>query len=220
LACEQRRLAAIVAADVAGYSRLFGWSPSLPDSLVAIGEAARSAVLANDQDAFAHTALAIFELFSGHHDEAVRRLERVIVLNSNLTFPRGYLGVALAFSGEDAAAFRYLDEAIRNSARDPLLCIWHVAKSWASLAAGRFVETIEHAHHGIEIDPEFVDLYGVLAAAYGHLGEVTPAAAALEQYQTRMPRLIRNDPRLERPFKRLEDRERFIDGLAKAGLAG
>ena len=220
MAREQRRLAAIVAADVVGYSRLFGWSPSLPESLAAIGEAARSAVLADDRDVFAHTALAIFELFSGHHDEAVRRLERAIVLNSNLAFARGYLGVALAFSGEDAAALRHLDEAIRYSPRDPLHCIWHVAKAWASLAAGRFVETVEHARQGIETNPEFVDLYGVLAAAHGHLGEITPAAAALEQYRKCMPGLIRDDPRLERPFKRQEDRERFMGGLVKAGLAG
>ena len=202
------------------YQAVFGWSASPPASHAAMGEAARSAVLVDNQDAFAHTALAIFELFSCHHDEAVRRLERAIALNSNLAFARGYLGVALAFTGEDAAAFRHLDEAIRYSPRDPLLCVWHVGKAWASLAAGRFPEAIEHVRNGIENNPEFVDLYGVMAAAHGHLGEATPAAAALEQYQKRIPGLIRNDPRLERPFKRPEDRERFMGGLVKAGLAG
>ena len=184
-----------------------------------MGEAARKGVLADDQDASAHAALAIFELFSSRHDEAVRRLERAIALNSNLAFARGYLGVAHAFSGEDAAAFRHVDEAIRYSPRDPLLCIWHVTKGWASLAAGRFAETIEHVRRGIETNPGFVDLYGVLAAAHGHLGETTAAAAALEQYQRHMPGLTSHDPRIQRPFKRPQDRERFLGGLVKAGLA-
>jgi adenylate cyclase len=201
------------------FRTVFGWSETPLESHAAMGEAARRAVVADQHDAFAQAALAIFELFSGHHGESLRRLERATELNPNLAFARGYLGIAQAFSGEDEAALRHFDEAIRYSPRDPLLCIWYVGKAWACLAASRFAEAIEHARLGIEVNPEFVDLHGVQAAAHGHLGEAAPAAAALMQYQKRMPGLTAGDPRLHRPFKRAEDRERFIDGLVKAGLA-
>src|SRR5262249_22288523 len=61
---------------------------------------ARKAVAANDNDATAHTALAIFELFSGHHAEARRRLHRALELNPNSEVARGYLGVSYAFGGD------------------------------------------------------------------------------------------------------------------------
>ena len=75
-----------------------------------LGEAARKAVAADDTDAMAHTALAIFELFSGHHDEARRRLHRALSLNPNSEFARGYLGGSFAFGGDCETALSHLDE--------------------------------------------------------------------------------------------------------------
>jgi len=40
----------------------------------------------------------------------------------------------------------------------------------------------------------------------------------LDQLSRRMPGLTASDPRLERPFARAADRERFLTGLRKAGL--
>jgi adenylate cyclase len=42
--------------------------------------------------------------------------------------------------------------------------------------------------------------------------------AALDQLLHRMPGLTTRDERLARPFVRLADRERFLEGLRKAGL--
>ncbi len=74
------------------------------------------------------------------------------------------------------------------------------------------------AKQAIDDNPEFTDNYSVLAACHGHLGQVDEARAALEQLLRRMPGLTTNDQRLTRPFKRAIDRERFLAGLAKAGL--
>jgi adenylate cyclase len=64
------------------FQAVFGWSQSAARSHEASGEAARGAVSADDQDASAHTALAIHDLFSGRHEEAERRLKRAIDLHS------------------------------------------------------------------------------------------------------------------------------------------
>jgi hypothetical protein len=40
----------------------------------------------------------------------------------------------------------------------------------------------------------------------------------LEQLSRRMPALTVGDERLNRPFARVGDRERFLTGLCKAGL--
>jgi len=199
------------------FQAVFGWSPSVERSHAMLGEMAQRAVAADDQDASAHTALAIHDLFSCRHEEAARRLRRAIDLNPNLAFARGYLGVAHAFAGDYSAALQQLEEAVRLSPRDPLLVIWHTSMGWASFTAGKYREAVEHARRGMEINPEFPDTHGVMAAGYAAVDDLAPAKAAFAQFLRRMPGLTRRDPRLVRPFKRREDSDRFVELLAKAG---
>src|SRR5215467_5673139 len=200
------------------FEALFGWGDGPVESHNRLGEAAWKAVAADDGDAMAHTALAIFELFSGRHEEARRRLRRALNLNPNSKFARGYLGVSYAFGGDYEAALPHLEEAIRLSPRGLLVVIWHLCKGWAALLAERYEEAVEFTAHAREANPEFPDIYAVVASAYGHLGNTAAARAALDQLLHRMPGLTASDERLARPFARMADRERFLEGLRKAGL--
>jgi adenylate cyclase len=200
------------------FEAVFGWGDGPIESHIRLGEAARKAVATDDNDAMAHTALAIFELFSGHHEEAARRLHRALDLNPNSEFARGYLGVSYAFGGDCEAALPHLEEAIRLSPRGSLLVIWHISKGWAALAAERYEAAVEFSERAREANPEFPDIYAVLASAYGHLGNTAVAHAALDQLLHRMPGLTASDERLVRPFARPADRGLFLEGLRKAGL--
>jgi TolB-like protein/tetratricopeptide (TPR) repeat protein len=200
------------------FEAVFGWGDGPAVSHAQLGEAARKAVAADDSDAMAHTALAIFDLFSGRHEEARRRLHRALDLDPNSMFARGYLGGSYGFGGDYDAAMPHLDEAIRLSPRDPLLIIWHLCKGWAALTAERYEEAVEFATQAGEANPEFPDIYAVLAAANGHLGRAAAARAALDQLLRRMPHLTASDERLNRPFAKAADRDRFLEGLRKAGL--
>ena len=146
-----------------------------------LGEAARKAVTTDDSDAMAHTALAIFELFSGHHEEARRRLHHALNLNPNSEFARGYFGGSYAFAGDYEAALSHLEDAIRLSPRGWLVVVWHICKGWAALLAERYQEAVEFTELAREANPEFPDIYAVLASAYGHLGNTVAARAALDQ---------------------------------------
>ena len=200
------------------FDAVFGWTDAPARSHAELGDAARKAVGADDHDAVAHTALAIFDLFSSRHDDAVRRLQRAIDLNPNLAFARGYLGTTFAFGGQHDAAMENLEEVIRLSPRDPLMVIWRLSMAWAALLAERYDEAAGYAGLAIEDNPEFTDNYTVLAAARGQLGEPRQAKAALDELLSRMPGLTLGDDRLQRPFRRPADRDRFLDGLRKAGL--
>ena len=200
------------------FEAVFGWGEGPAESHARLGEAARKAVAADDSDSMAHTSLAIFELFSGRHEEARRRLHRALDLDPNSMYARGYLGVSYGFGGDYDAALTNLEEAMRLSPRGPLLIIWHLCKGWAALLAGRDEEAVENATQAAEANPEFPDIYAVLASANGHLGRAGPARAALDQLSRRMPALTVGDERLNRPFAREGDRERFLIGLRKAGL--
>jgi tetratricopeptide (TPR) repeat protein len=133
-------------------------------------------------------------------------------------FARGYLGVSYGFSGEYETALRHLDEALRLSPRGPLVVIWCLCKGWAALLAERYEEAIEFATQASEANPEFPDIYAVLACANGHLGRTAPAGESLAQLLRRMPGLTVTDERLNRPFALATDRERFLEGFQKAGM--
>ena len=200
------------------FEAVFGWGDGPAESHVRLGEAARNAVAADDSDAMAHTALAIFDLFSNRHEEARRRLQRALELNPNSEFARGYLGGSYAFGGDYEAALANLEEAIRLSPRSQLLVIWHLCEGWAALTVERHEEAVVFAARAREANPEFPDIYAVLASAYGHLGNATAGMAALDQLSQRMPGLTASDERLSRPFARASDRERYLEGLRKAGI--
>ena len=197
----------------------FGWTEEpLPVAMERMGEAAHRAVACDDRDAAAQTSLALYELFSNQHDDAIKRLKRAIELDPNSSFARGNLGIAFAFGGEADPAIVALDDAIRLSPRDYLMVIWHTGSAWAHLNAERFAEAMDCAKHAIEFNPNFPDAHGTLAAAAAHLGRMTDAKAGLDGYVRLLPGLTLDDPRLTRPFRRPEDRERFLSGLLKAGL--
>jgi adenylate cyclase len=82
------------------FEAVFGWGEDVAQSFASCGEAARKAVAIDDSDANAHSALALFDLFSGRHEEARRRLRRALDLDPNSVFARGYLGVSYAFAGD------------------------------------------------------------------------------------------------------------------------
>ena len=88
---------------------------------------------------------------------------------------------------------------MRLSPRGPLLVIWCLCRGWAALTAERYEEAVEYATQAAEANPEFPDIYAVLASAYGHLGRAVDARGALDQLLQRMPDLTASDERLNRP---------------------
>ena len=133
-------------------------------------------------------------------------------------FARGYLGVSYGFGGDYETALPHLEQALLLSPRGPLLVIWRLCKGWAALTAEHYEEAVNFAAQASEANPEFPDIYAVLASANGHLGRAAAARTALDQLMHRIPNLTASDERLNRPFGRAADRERFLEGLRKAGM--
>ena len=212
---------ALALADLAfslHFAALFGWTDAPAAAMARMSETARRAVASDEQDAAAHTSLAIHELFLGQHDNAIRRLLRAIDLDPNSTFARGYLGTAYAFGGECDPAIQNVQEAIRLSPRDFLMVVWFTVSAWAHLSAGKFEQAADCGKRAIDCNPAFPDAHGTFAAASAHLGRMAEARAGLDEFMRLMPGLTAGDERLIRPFRRPADRERFLDGLRKAGL--
>jgi adenylate cyclase len=200
------------------FAALFGWTDAPATAKARMSETARRAVACDEQDAAAHTSLSIHELFLGQHDNAIRRLLRAIDLDPNSSFARGYLGTAYAFGGECDPAIENLQEAMRLSPRDFLMVVWFTVSAWAYLSAGKLEQASDCAKRAIDCNPAFPDAHGTFAAASAHLGHIDDAHAGLDEFVRLLPGLTVGDERLIRPFRRPTDRERFLDGLRKAGL--
>jgi adenylate cyclase len=201
------------------FAACFGWDEDAVQTYACAGDAARRAVAIDDSDAHAHAALAMYDVFQGRHDEGRRRLRRALDLDPNSAFVNGYLGVSYGFAGDYDTALPILEHAIRLSPRDPLLVIWHLCKGWAALLSERYQEAVEFTTAAFEANrDEFPDVYAVLAAAHGHLGDAAAARGALAEFLRRTPAVTASDERLNRPFGTPAQREHFLDGLRKAGL--
>jgi tetratricopeptide (TPR) repeat protein len=124
-------------------------------------------------------SMALHELFSNRHDDAIGRLHRAIALDPNSSFARGNLGVAYSFGGESDRSLAALEEAMRLSPRDFPMVIWHTASAWSHLHAERFVEAANCAKQAIEFNPDFPDSHGTLAASAAYLGHTADARAGL-----------------------------------------
>jgi tetratricopeptide (TPR) repeat protein len=199
------------------FSGSFAWADDPAAAFARSGEAARRAVAFDDKDATGHAMAAMHEIFSGRHDDAIRRLRRAIELDPNSSFAHGMLGVAYTFSGEADLAIQQVQMAIRLSPRDFLNVIWHMTDAWAHLSAERFEKAAECARQAIDWNPAFADAHGVLAAASAYLGRTTDARASLDAFTRLIPGNLA-DQLAARPFRRPADRERYLLGLRKAGL--
>ena len=199
------------------FSGSFAWADDPAAAFARSGDAARRAIGADDMDAAAQTMAAADELFSGRHDDAIRRLRRAIELDPNSSFARGWLGAAYTFSGESDLAIQHAQEAIRLSPRDYLNVIWHMTIAWAHLNAERFEEAAECARRAVDWNPAFADAHGVLASASAHLGRMADARASLDAF-TRLIHGSLAKQLAARPFRRPADRERYLAGLRKTGL--
>ena len=200
------------------FDAIWNWGISRDQSLAAAKEAARRAVAIDENNAWGHIALGVVETFSGHHDEAVRRLERATGISPNDPNAHGHLGFALALAGESEKANSELEEAIRLSPRDPFLAFWFMSRAASAFAAECHKETIEWCHKTIEENPRFPGAYRILAATYGNLDEIDQAKEALAELLHQMPGLTVAATREQVPWKRPEHAERYLKGLRKAGL--
>jgi adenylate cyclase len=199
------------------FSGSFAWADDPAAAYARCREVARRAVALDDKDATAQSIAAIGEIFSGRHDDAIRRLRRAIELDPNSNSAHGQLSAAYAFGGEAEAAIQQAQMAIRLSPRDFLNVIWHLTTAWAHLSAERFQEAADSAQRAIDWNPAFADAHGVLAAASAYLGRMAEARASLDAFARLIPGNLA-DQLAARPFRRPADRERYLTGLQKAGL--
>ena len=100
-------------------SRNSGFSGDPEAYLVAGLDAARKAVALDNNDAQAHSALAMLCLFADQYEQSITESHRAIELNPNFAEAHAYLANALTCSGRTVEAMAELDTAMRLNPHHP-----------------------------------------------------------------------------------------------------
>ena len=193
-----------------------GWIPE-SDSYRYAAELANRALELDDQDAWAHVALAYLAFTRRQTSESVREFKLAIELNPNFAIAYGYLGWALSFDGQSEEAIHYFQQALRMSPHDPLKAFFHSGTGVAYYYARRYDEAIEWINKAIQERPGFAAAYRILCASLAQLGRTAEVHTAMTRLRELQPNISiawieRHVPYTDRAMPH------FVDGMRKAGL--
>lgn len=195
-----------------------GWSDDPDTSKAEAVSLAQRAVSMNGRDAYAMALLGAADLFSGHHQDAVRKLRDAIDLNPNDPHAYALLARAQVYLGDGKEALDNIMTAIRLSPRDPFMALWYSIRSLCGFVAGQHEEAIEWAEASIRAQPNRSSSYLDLAVNNALCGKLDEARQAVLDLKRLNPGASLQLAERTHPFARSEDHERYKQGLRAAGL--
>ncbi len=183
-------------------------------------EEARIAVSLDDGDAFGYLALGKNAFLLGRNDAAIDAYRKALAINPNHARAHQGLGLSLCMIGHAEEAIASFDEAARSSPRDPIFWSFLMGKSLAMICADRHQEALIWAAKARDEPNGEAVVWPLLceAASFAHLGRIEEARAALARAREIKPDLSFDFFEMALPWQVPELKERFYDGLRKAGL--
>ncbi|MEZ5652811.1 MAG: winged helix-turn-helix domain-containing protein [Burkholderiaceae bacterium] len=149
---------------------------------------------------------------------AIAHMQAAVELNPSFGRAWSYLGTSLVWSGRPAEALPVLETCLRVSPRDPMVGSSFVRRAEAHLALGDLDAALSWSTRAVQrADAQFWSNFAQLASL-GLLGRHDEAAAALERLLARRPDASIELFRTALPIADPALRERYADGLARAGL--
>jgi TolB-like protein/cytochrome c-type biogenesis protein CcmH/NrfG len=180
--------------------------------------AALSAVQADGEDPWAHTALGSVYFSTRRLDDAISEFEHALRLNPNFCLAQGYYALALSYCGRPQEAYEAAQYAIRLSPRDPSLAIYYGVAAYARFVERHYAEAIELARTAIRQRGDLTGAYRVLTVAAGMVGDFDVAAGALQELRRTQPNISLDWIATRLPWKSESDREHYLEGFRRAGL--
>ncbi len=195
-----------------------GWM-DMATALSAAERAARAAIRADDEDAWAHNALGHVYLFARRFEDSLAEFETALRLNPNFALAQGYYGLTLGYCGRWHDADEAARRAIRLSPRDPYAPVYFGIAAFARFLGGDYEEAIRLAQESLRQRSDFVGGHRVLTAAAGMAGQSEIARVALEELRRAQPNVSLAWIAEFMPIKLASDRDHYLEGFRRAGLA-
>jgi TolB-like protein len=199
------------------FSAHMGWA-DMAAVAPAAERAAHAAILADDDDPWAHYALGCTHLFARRHDDSLAELELALRLNPNFSLAQGYYGLVLSYCGRWQEAEVAAQRALRLSPRDPFAAVYYGIAAYTQYVGRNYVAAMRLAREGIRQRGDFVGAHRVLTAAAAMAGQHDVAAAALRELKRVQPNISLAWIEAHMPIKEAAEMERYLDGFRRAGL--
>ena len=194
-----------------------GWTDITKAAPVA-ERAALAATASDNEDAWAHNALASVYFSTRRLDASLAEYERALQLNPNFSLAYGYYGLALTYCGLWQEAYEAARYALRLSPRDPFSAIYYGVAAYAQFVGKNYRDAIGLSREAIRQRGDFAGAYRVLTVAAGMAGQIEVAAAALKQLRRAQPNISLAWIATQLPWKLDSDREHYLEGFRRAGL--
>lgn len=205
---------------------LNGYHPASNEQRLQQAEPLLTKALAIDPgNIVAMKASAALQRAQGKFDDAIAAAKAIIARNPGEPWAYKEVGLSLLYLGQLEQALDWFAKAQRFGPYDPGRWSWFDAQGQALLLLGRDDDAIRSLRTALEVNPDYVSSFGVLAAAYALKGLDADAHAALAQYRRSNPDVTVSTFRSLSPVPLkltsgayLKQRERLKAGLRKAGM--
>jgi adenylate cyclase len=194
-----------------------GSSKSPRESINQAFELMNKAITLDDSYASAHSILGwLYILKERNYDKAIAECERALDLAPNLDISNIWMGLVLTYAGRHEEAVRYCEQALRLN---PIPPAWNFrALGWAYFGAGRYEEAIAAHKKGLQRTPNDILTNEALTVAYSWAGRLEEARAQAAEILRINPKYSVEQRAKRSLYKNQADRDRYLDGLRKAGL--
>ena len=197
-----------------------GWLVDREKEVAEACRLARRAVnLGRDDAATLAVAGYVLAYVGGELDTGAEFIERALALNPNLAEGWASSSWIQACLGHPEAALEHVATAMRLSPADPRTYVFHLFNAMAHMGAGRYDQAVESARRALHDKPNLLPALRLAAMGNSLAGHFDEARIAIARMSALDPTLrLSNLGNVQPPFRREEDRERYIEGLRKAGL--
>ena len=155
---------------------------------------------------------------AGEVEEGAAFIDRALFLDPNYAPAWGFSGWMRIFLGQMDLAIDHFSHAMRLSPLDPLAYNVLSGTAFAHFLSGRLDEACSWAERAMRAAPSRMTPVATLAASCAMAGRMEEAHKAIGRLRQIDPKFGIAAAQQQWPFRRPEDRERYIEALRQAGL--
>jgi adenylate cyclase len=202
------------------YRKANSWMIDRATETAEAGRLARRAVYLAKDDAVALCYSGfVLAYVVGDLADGAAFVDRALALNSNLAAAWGFSGWMNACLGEPDIAIKHALVAVRLSPLDPRTFAWEYDVALGHFCAGRYDDAVLWGEKSLRDMPNFGGALRLAAASYALVGRFADANKMMVRLRELSPELrvsLLDD--VMPPFRRVEDRAQYLEGLRRAGL--
>src|SRR5260221_4793297 len=201
-------------------AKINGWISDTANAIAEVKRLAQRAVELGKDDAIALAAggnalaFVVQDLGVG-----AGKIDRALVLNSNLAEAWNFGGWVKIWLGEPETAIERFARAMRLSPLDPWLLGMRAGTAYAHFFLGRYDEAASWAAMALQDNPDYLPGLRITAASNAMAGRPEQAHKAVARLRQLNPALrVSTLKDVVGPYRRAEDLSRYEKGLRKARL--